>query len=213
MDLTVILAWLAETYGICMHVSKFGGCLLLPYCCDSFKMSLATIVYRNFFPKDEIMVKTFLALQWPNPRSLLSATTWVAQTLHFLKRFMYCTILINSVQIGKFCIFEKSQKNQINPKKIKSKWEIMHVMGHGVGNPKPVPWIWVFWGYEIPNPYPTHTHTPEKPAAKPVTFPTRLQDSSGNKGAPASEKKTRGRFFFLRPPSAGLTNYIIRHMS
>ena len=28
MDLTVILAWLAETYGICMHVSKFDGRLV-----------------------------------------------------------------------------------------------------------------------------------------------------------------------------------------
>jgi hypothetical protein len=34
-----------------------------------------------------------------------------------------------------------------------------------------------------------------------------------SKGAPGSEKKTRGRFFFLRPLSTGLTNYVIRHKS
>ena len=49
-----------------------------------------------------------------------------------------------------------------------TKWEITHVTGHGAGNPKPVPRIRVFGGYGIP----TRTHTPEKPAAKPVTFPS-----------------------------------------
>src|SRR6266511_5910075 len=27
-----------------------------------------------------------------------------------------------------------------------TKWEITHVMGHGVGNPKPMPQVQVFWG-------------------------------------------------------------------
>jgi len=41
-----------------------------------------------------------------------------------------------------------------------TKWEITHVTGHGVGNPKPVPRVRIFWGYGIPNPYlyPRETH-------------------------------------------------------
>ena len=35
-----------------------------------------------------------------------------------------------------------------------TKWEITHVMGHSVSNPKPMPQVQVFWGYRISNPYP-----------------------------------------------------------
>jgi len=51
-----------------------------------------------------------------------------------------------------------------------TRWDIMHmhVTGHGAGNPKPCHRYGFFGGTE----FPTHIRTPEKPVAKPVTFPT-----------------------------------------
>ena len=46
-----------------------------------------------------------------------------------------------------------------------TKWEIMHVTGHGVGNPKPVPRVRVFGGYGIPNLYPYPRETRDIPYA------------------------------------------------